>query len=236
MKEFEFNLPDVSPTQFLLFMGKELGFYRPDKFPQPLKKTGVLYRDVAYNNSLTVVGALSYRDDWNPGASNEKQEALRIGLFFSVNDRTDEHQTKSVNYCYFMAMNTGTGLNVSGYLDNPKEITWEEDGALIPLPEGFPEKEVAGLFDKIASIWPATTWIKGEPTKTRIQPGPKPKSRAEKIRAFEQGRKRKPGTTLKEFLCEQYGEYADGTPKVARTTYYSWGRLKPGQKPGHDSD
>ena len=237
MKEdFEFYLPGTSPTQFLLFMGKELGFYKPDRFPQPLKETGVLYRDVAFNNSLTVVSALSYRDDFSPGALRERSEGIRIALFFSVKDRTDEHQTRSVNYGYFLAMNTGAGLNVSGYIDKPKEIFWNEDGSLIPLPEGFPEKDIAGMFDKISTLWPEAIWSMGEPTKPRIQPGPKPRSRAEKIKAFEQGQKRKPGTTIEDFLRERYGEYADGTPKVARSTYYGWGEIKPGQKPGNDSD
>ena len=235
-KEFDFNLPGVSPVQFLIVVAKELGFYRPDKFPQPLKKSGVLYRDVAFSNSLTLVNALSYRDDLTPGTAYEKPECIRIALFFSVKDRTDMHQTKSVNYCYLQALSIGPGLNVSGYLDNPKEITWDEDGEVITLPEGFPEKAMAGLFENIVSYWPEAIWREGEPKKARVQPGPIPKKRDEKIRAFERGQKRKPGTTIEEYLREQFGEHADGSPKVARSTYYGWGKLKPVQKPVHDSD
>lgn len=236
MNNFEFYLPDTSPKEFLLFMGGKLGFFRPGAWRKPIEKTGVIYREYAFNNSLTVDIALSYRDDWTAEKSRGEPKSLYIALFYTVKDRTGTHQNKSVVYCHFMALKTGSGLDVSGYLDNPKEITWDEDGALIPLPDGFPEKQISGLFEKIVSDWPEAIWSEGEPKKARVQPGPTPKKRDEKIRAFERGQKRKPGTTIEEYLREQFGEHADGSPKVARSTYYGWGKLKPVQKPVHDSD
>lgn len=229
MNDFEFYLPEATAAQLLMSIGAGLGFYRPGSVPRAMTKTGATNMETAYNNRFNVVHSMSWRDDLSTDTTENQPEFLRVALSFSVRDRAEEYQTKWVSsYFTLMARQAGKRLAVTAYYHKPKEIKWDEDGTIIPLPEGFPDVGIKKLLKRIMADWPETEWIKGhnEIHENRAKPGPIPKTHEDKRKVVNAWNaiKHTRQKTLKEFLSELFGVYDDESPKVAVSTFYGWAK------------